>query len=420
MKLQHTILSNFRAYGNETKIEFGNLTTFVGPNDAGKSTILEALDIFFNESKAVVTFDSSDFHIHNRDKKITIGATFTDLPERVTVDTSVETTLAGEHLLNEDGLLEIHKIFQSGKLKETHIIANHPSNSDLKDLLLLKIDDLRARAESLGISPDTYRGNTSSSIRKAIIENYPGKVIFDKVPIVVYKEKETSKNSAKEIWSQIQNYLPIYAIFQSDRKNEEKDKEIQNPFNYAIKAILKKEELITKLKEVQDEVEAASNELSKLTISKLKEMNPDLANELSPNFPDPKWESVFKFSLFDDDGIPLDKRGSGVRRLILINFCRAEAERRRNERDVPQIIYALEEPETSQHPFHQKKLINAFIELADARTYTNNSYYTQPWSRKVNPRRKSSTRKEKQWNHRNKIIRIGDYQRNRRNLGSSS
>lgn len=53
-----------------------------------------------------------------------------------------------------------------------------------------------------------------------------------------------------------------------------------------------------------------------------------------------------------------------MKRLVLLNFFRAEAERRKNECDTPDIIYAIEEPETSQHPSHQRKLIEAFIELA--------------------------------------------------------
>jgi len=47
----------------------------------------------------------------------------------------------------------------------------------------------------------------------------------------------------------------------------------------------------------------------------------------------------------------------------LLNFFRAEAERRRRERNVPSVIYAIEEPETSQHTAHQKILIRALLEL---------------------------------------------------------
>ena len=70
-------------------------------------------------------------------------------------------------------------------------------------------------------------------------------------------------------------------------------------------------------------------------------------------------------SIKSDDDISINKRGSGVRRLILLNFFRAEAERKLSESDRNKsIIYAFEEPETSQHPSHQKLLVEAFLELS--------------------------------------------------------
>jgi putative ATP-dependent endonuclease of the OLD family len=53
-----------------------------------------------------------------------------------------------------------------------------------------------------------------------------------------------------------------------------------------------------------------------------------------------------------------------VRRLILLNFFRAEAERRKLTVAGNSVIYAFEEPETSQHPDHQEMLIRAFLELS--------------------------------------------------------
>ena len=60
----------------------------------------------------------------------------------------------------------------------------------------------------------------------------------------------------------------------------------------------------------------------------------------------------------------MNKRGSGVRRLILLNFFRAKAEEKAS-RDNRTLIYAIEEPETSQHNEHQKILIDALKELAN-------------------------------------------------------
>lgn len=51
MKLREIVLKNFRGYYRETRIPVDDLTALIGKNDIGKSTILEALDIFFNQIK---------------------------------------------------------------------------------------------------------------------------------------------------------------------------------------------------------------------------------------------------------------------------------------------------------------------------------------------------------------------------------
>lgn len=61
MKIKSVKIKNFRGYKEETEIFFNNLTVFVGRNDIGKSTVLEALDLFFNEGKGTVKFESSPF-----------------------------------------------------------------------------------------------------------------------------------------------------------------------------------------------------------------------------------------------------------------------------------------------------------------------------------------------------------------------
>ena len=47
VKIKTLILENFRAYKDRIEIPLNDLTAFIGRNDVGKSTILEALDIFF-------------------------------------------------------------------------------------------------------------------------------------------------------------------------------------------------------------------------------------------------------------------------------------------------------------------------------------------------------------------------------------
>ena len=69
MKLKTVYLKNFRCYKDEVSIEFDELTTFVGKNDIGKSTVLEGLEIFFNND--LVKIEQSDANIHG-DKNVVI------------------------------------------------------------------------------------------------------------------------------------------------------------------------------------------------------------------------------------------------------------------------------------------------------------------------------------------------------------
>ncbi len=359
MKIKKLILKNFRIFKEITTIDFDNLTVFIGKNDIGKSTILEVLEIFFNDKDARIKIDKDDLSKGTDSSEILIGVVFEDLPKELIIDATVETNLEEEYLLNKDGNLEIHKIYSNGKLKETSILANHPNNPNLKDLLSLKISELKTRAQNLSIDLSEEDKRVSSKIRKAIREHINEEIELEEISILVDKE------GTKQIWEQLKNYVPLCALFQSDRENVDQDSEVQNPMKIAIKKILWGEELQIKLKGIQKEVETTITEIANQTIEKLNEMNPEIAQELKPEIPEPKWESVFKgITISSDEGIPLNKRGSGVRRLILLNFFRAEAEKKKEERNVPNIIYAFEEPETSQHPEHQRQLIEAFLELS--------------------------------------------------------
>ena len=99
MKIESIKIKNFRSYKDETVIGFNNLTVLVGRNDIGKSTILEALDIFFNDGNGVIKIDKIDLNIQasrNGDNETVISACFSELPESIIIDSAMQTTLASE------------------------------------------------------------------------------------------------------------------------------------------------------------------------------------------------------------------------------------------------------------------------------------------------------------------------------------
>ena len=81
MQLKAVRIKNFRGYKNEVTINIEDLTVFVGKNDIGKSTILEALDIFFYDGKGVIKLDKDDINkasCSEGDNDIYITTIFTD------------------------------------------------------------------------------------------------------------------------------------------------------------------------------------------------------------------------------------------------------------------------------------------------------------------------------------------------------
>ncbi len=365
MKIFKIRIKNFRGYKGICKIELGNLTTIVGKNDIGKSTILEALDIFFNKSKGVIKLDKDDVNkecVAEGDTLIEIAVIFEELPDSIVIDSTNNTSLQSEYLLNSANKLEIIKRYNNGGSEKVFIKANHPTNENCNDLLLKTQKQLQKTITDYDI--DCENRTINAIMRTAIWNHYSENLSLAE------SEIDVTKGETKSIYEKIEGYLPLYSLFQSDRKNSDGDSEVQDPLNEAVKQIMSNDEIKSALATVAQNVETKLREVAGLTLAKLREMNPEVAESLNPVIPPAeslKWNDVFKkVSISGDEDIPINKRGSGVKRLILLNFFRAEAERRQTENNIPSIIYAIEEPETSQHSVHQKMLIRALLELSNS------------------------------------------------------
>ena len=364
MKLKTVKIKNFRGFKDEVIIPFENLTAFIGKNDAGKSTILEALEIFFNNK--LVSCEHNDLNVKAKEEgefKIEITCVFNELPNIFVLDSTYEEEdlLRKQYLLNADGDLEIKKIFDTElkTIKEKiFIVCNHPSADGLNDLLYVKNAELQKRAKNLRAEEDSLPFVASAPLREYLWSQCSDLQI-------VSTELPTEKEGSKDIFEKIKEQLPIFALFQSDRDNSDENKEVTDPMKLAVQEALK--EVNQEIQTIKSRVRDYALHTAQATLSKLREMNPDIANELVPEFKlEPKFDNIFKLTINSDSGIPINKRGSGVRRLILLNFFRAEAEKRRANQNNPSIIYAFEEPETSQHPKHQELIIKSFMELADS------------------------------------------------------
>ncbi len=364
MRLESVSIKNFRCYREEVVVPINDLTTFVGKNDIGKSSVLEALEVFFNNE--TVKIEPGDANIYSGDQKIYITCEFSELPPTLTLDAGAETTLADEYLLTAANTLKIQKVYDCKGAKpsvEIFLIAQHPTADGVAGLIELKEKELQTlvKAKNLAVQ---LKGNPG--MRKALWNAEPDLKLAE-VTLVLTKAKE----DGKRIWEQLESHLPMFALFQSDRSSRDSDGEVQTPMKAAVAAAIA--EVQDEIELIQKKVKEKAEEIARSTHEALKTIDPNLAKELNPQFTPPttsKWTGLFAVNMDTDDGIPLNKRGSGVRRLVLVSFFKAATERRMatggNKRS---IIYAIEEPETAQHPNNQKILIESFKALAGEQGY---------------------------------------------------
>lgn len=365
MIISKLYIKNFRGYTEQTIELHKDLNVIIGKNDVGKSTILEALEIFFNnDTLKIDVLDLNKKREDQTDKDITIQISFKIDPKTsYTIDT-IPTKLSSEYLLDSDGYLTIRKVWNASgstitsRSLKTYLIADYPSVKFDNPLVCKKISELKKELAVFNDSHDTALVNKtiSSEIRKAIY-NFSNIQSIDLTETIIPIDAE----DGRKIYEAIQVDLPLYFLFKADRENKDSDSEVQGPLKVITKSILSG--MQQELDILKAKVVAATEEVGLRTIEKLSEMNPEIASELTPTVSTKAWDSLFSFTFEDEDGIPINKRGSGVRRLILLNYFRAEAERQRVSKKT--VIYALEEPETAQHPDWQKMLYSALVELSE-------------------------------------------------------
>lgn len=367
MILKELKLKNFRGF-TDTVIEFDdNLNFIIGRNDVGKSTILEALDIFFNADK--VEMELGDLSVYAKTQTVSISCCFCIENDSILIDSTNYTSCKDEFILNEKGYLEIKKEWDCSKGKltasslKTYIVANYPKQYE-SPLLLEKIKTLQSIYDKYKENPVYVpeKRTISAELRKAIYS-----IELSEFPELKMTDIDISKEGAKDIWDSLSKQLPLYFLFESDRKNTDKDAEIQDPLKAITKSVIASME--AEIQKMQDNVRIQVEDIGKRTIEKLADLDPNIAKDITPKVSLKPIDTAFSFDLVADNNIPLNKRGSGVRRLILLSYFRADAEEALLENSNKKMIYAIEEPETSQHPDYQKMIFETLFELSEKPTH---------------------------------------------------
>jgi putative ATP-dependent endonuclease of OLD family len=353
MRLKTLKITNFRSYQDEVVVPISDLTAIIGKNDVGKSTIFEALGVFLDHDGCKI--DANDLCRTSPNNEIRIACVFDDLPESLVLDEDAETTLPSEYLVDENGDLELARVWTvtEGRLSAAKLsaVALHPTAADVSDLLSKKNNELKVIAKKL--EAQVTNSSSNPELRRAI-----------RAAAKDLKLERREVALDKTLGVKLAGLLPVFALFRADRASTDEDAEVQDPMKLAIKEALAA--VANETQTIMNKVRHHALDVAGRTLEKLKDFDANLATELVPDFKsDPNWTGIFKLSLASEDGIPVNKRGSGIRRMILFSFFRAEAERKRGTGSTRQIIYAVEEPETAQHPDAQRKVVAALRALSE-------------------------------------------------------
>src|SRR5690606_19637899 len=101
MILRKAIISNYRGINGSITVNFDLFNCIVGQNDAGKSTILKAIDASLNENNPT----RSDYNVQATENIISVELFFDCQNAQYLLGEEIPTTIEAEELTNQDNHL---------------------------------------------------------------------------------------------------------------------------------------------------------------------------------------------------------------------------------------------------------------------------------------------------------------------------
>lgn len=360
MILKKAIITNFRGINGSITVNFDLFNCIVGQNDAGKSTILKALDASLNET----TLSRTDYNVLAQDNQIVVELFFDCQNEQYVLGEEIQTTIEGEELTNEEGLLVWKKVWNVtetnvSKPKTSIVRKKYTGNNDF----IFKTEaQLITQCNTNQIATAKGNGEAYNNVEKRQkLREYNQQNNI----AATYEVEEipgTGTSKAKAIGDAIKKLLPAFQYFRADTSLSDTDNTIQKYFkDMAFKLI--EEEVDT------DEMETTIKTQLESVLQKVTDKINDVVKsgeQVKPKV-DFDWSKLISTSFISDSSgndIPLSARGDGFRRITMMSYFEYLAETERTDA-TQQIIFGFEEPETFLHPSAQDNLFDKLNSLTE-------------------------------------------------------
>lgn len=361
MILKKVIIENFRGINGSITVNFDLFNCIVGQNDAGKSTILRALDAALNET----TLIRADYNVEAVNNQIVVEMFFDCLSTQHSLGEEIQTTIESEELVNTENLLVWKKVWNVtdtnvSKAKTSFIRKVYTGNNDF----ILKTEaQLIALCGTNGIATAKGNGEIYNNVekREKLREyNQQNNMGFS----FEYEDVPSSGTTKlKAIADSIKKVLPSFQYFKADTSLSDTDATIQKYFKdmafNLIKAGIDTDDLETEIKTQLGTVLQKVTDKINDVVKSSEKVEPKIEFDWS------KLISTSFVSTSSGSNIPLSSRGDGFRRITMMSYFEYLAETGRPNAE-QQIIFGFEEPETFLHPSAQDNLYDKLNSLTQS------------------------------------------------------
>ena len=344
MKIYDISISNFRGIKLLQNLKVGEINSFVGKNDSGKSSILKALDSFFNEK-----FSPNDvFKGIEENEKTEITIRF---------ETSEPINALALDAEGKICLIKTFSFSSAGKLvKELFYKCNDINSEQYSNCWGIKEADINAFLSGLGVEHSrSGRGVTNISKIELVDSNTQNLGRIEKTHI--------GEDYIKNLKKQYDFFeIPDYSLFDAEQDLNVGSTAFQSQFKpIATQSLQNNSALTTQIENnVQTDLETEFGmitELMKRNVPNLEKIKPSVACN---------WGNLVKFDLslkFSTDTfeIPISNKGTGFKRLLMVAYFEYLAQKATKKYQ----IFGIEEPETFLHPELQNDLLDSIISLAE-------------------------------------------------------
>ena len=357
MLLSEVRFTNLKGCPTETVVPLDRFSALVGRNDAGKSTVFLALDLFLNNTKPSADYAT----VGTGSTEVIVEVAFLPDGTVIRIDDVAETSFEVEELVDEDGLVRVRKRWDTASSSRKPNVEIRRKSYKKADFLLSIEKDLISQCKDLGIATRKANNDEFNNVEKRAKLREYHRVNGTDSEYQWTPLKSNGSGRDKLILNAFDEVCPKLQYFRADTSLSESDTSIQNYFRDHATAALTKHGLDEIEDRVTAEVQAVLDDVSTRINQAMPEANPIRAQM------EFDWSKIAKLKFATADGesaIPLELRGDGFRRVTMMAYFEHLADT--GGTPGKRLVYAFEEPETFLHPAAQEQLLGKLLGMADS------------------------------------------------------